>query len=127
MGAPHHDAETMIIRYMNAFCRQDLAEISGLLTSDVTLQDSFAPRISGRSQVLDAFRTMFEGTTYEMTLLRRFTSDGEGEGEAQEFRLVVTDASGGRTRVEGMDVFKFRDGLICEIRAYVEVHAVSSP
>ncbi len=124
-SAGPRSAEAIISRYMDAFRRQDLAAIAALLTPDVTLQDSFAPRIAGHSRVLDAYRAIFNGDSFELTLLRRFISDGN-DGEAQEFRLVITRSTGEKTRVEGVDVFRFRDGLIREIRAYVEAHEVGA-
>jgi hypothetical protein len=75
--------------------------------------------VEGRERVLAEFRKLFAGAAHlHLTLKRNWISAQGGVG--REFGLVITDANGGQTLVEGIDLFAFRGGRISGIRAYVE-------
>lgn len=109
--------DTVVSTYMEAFARCDAAAVRALLSEEVVLQDPFAGRVCGIDSVMEINQGLFKGNRLEMELRRKFVS---GNTVAQEFALRIVSDAGAVTRVEGIDLIEVRDGLIADIRAYVE-------
>jgi len=108
---------------MAAVARKDLAAIAGMFTPDAWVQDPVVGRVQGRDQVVEMYRGMFAGAQVHLELKRFY--DRGASGGAQEFELVLRDSQGEETRVDGVDLFEFEDGLISSIRAYLDTLAPS--
>ena len=103
---------------MRAFERKDLEAVRAMFTDDITLQDPFVGKVEGMDRVLEVCRGIFKGNELRIELRRLFkTEDGQ---YAQEFSLLVTDATGKKTLVEGVDCFQLSGNKINFLRAYVE-------
>lgn len=115
-------AHELVQRYFKAFERKDLATITDLLCSDVTLQDPFVGIVSGKAAVLAIYQGAFDAhKSIQLEQLRCFSSD---TGMAAEFKLQLTNLEDKQVRLDGIDCFEFEHNLIRSIRAYLDLNPV---
>lgn len=104
-----------------AFNRHDADAVVAHMTEDCVFETAAGPeahgqRIEGRNAVREAFARVWEGlpdVAWRDT--RHFATGDRG---VSEWTFVATRPDGYRIEAEGCDLFRFRDGLICEKKAF---------
>ena len=109
----------MIQEYFMAFERKDLDTIKSMFKNDVILQDPFVGKVEGIESVIQIYKTMFAENSFNLQLRRRYQRNEYSY--AIEFHLVVTDAKGEQTLIDGIDLIEFVDGKISYLRAYLDM------
>jgi len=112
----------LVLEYNQHFNRHDLPAVLQLVNEDVVLESSHpAPggdRFAGKAAVADHLKKIFT----EKPDINISIEDLFGLG----YRCVMCwhsewgCAGSQRQCVRGVDIFKFKDGLICEILTYVK-------
>ena len=110
------DTLATIVRFNEAFGRQDVDGIMALMTDDVVFEDTSPPdggRHEGQDAVRAAWDALFTGTPNG-----RFTTEhGVVAGDRAAYQWVYDWGDG---HVRGIDLFKVRDGKVAEKLSYVK-------
>jgi len=117
---PSPDAPlAVVVRFNDAFGRQDLAAISGLITDDCVFEDTSPPdggRHEGRSTVEAAFASFFDGSPPDAFR----TEDGFVAGGRVAIAWRYQWGDGEAEHIRGVDLFDIRDGRVAAKFAYVK-------
>jgi ketosteroid isomerase-like protein len=111
-----------IDRFNDALNRADLDSAMAEMTDDVLFENT-SPSPDGEQYVgVEAVRTFFQGMLDGNSSSRFDAEDMFVAGERATVRWVYhwVDREGGAGHIRGVDVFKVRDGRICEKLAYVK-------
>lgn len=114
-----HQRITLTREYLKAFERKDLDFISNLFSARIALQDSFIGRVEGKANVITEYSKIFESHKFISLEEKRIFETEDGCGI--EFAITLTNHEGKTVIVEGIDLFRFEDMTLCEIRAYIEL------
>jgi uncharacterized protein (TIGR03086 family) len=110
------DTLAVIVRFNDAFGRQDVDGIMALMTDDVAFEDTSPPdggRHVGQDAVRAAWTALFTGQPNG-----RFTTEhAVVAGDRATYRWVYDWGDG---HVRGIDLFKVRDGKVAEKFSYVK-------
>jgi ketosteroid isomerase-like protein len=101
-------------QYVEAFSNRDLDAISALLAEDFALEDPVVKRIEGKALALKAIAGIFTGCKKLNFSAKNIFQDGDHT--IIEFILELDDV-----RLTGVDVIKWLDGRMCELRAYLDI------
>ncbi|HEY7007466.1 MAG TPA: nuclear transport factor 2 family protein [Jatrophihabitantaceae bacterium] len=105
----------VVERFNAAWDAHDLAAALALISPDCVFESTSPPdgsRAVGTEQIAAAWQPIFDDVS------SRFTSEevfGSGDRIVQLWRYEWTDG-----HVRGVDVFRLRDGLVCEKLSYVK-------
>ena len=119
--AERQPLEQLVIRFTEAFNRDDLEEVLSLMSEDAIYDEFDGRRRHGRSEIRAAFEPQFRG---DFGRIRFDTEDlfiDERAGKALiRWRCVID--KGGRTRRfwRGLDVLHAKDGRITEKHTYAK-------
>jgi ketosteroid isomerase-like protein len=112
--------EQLVIRFTEAFNRDDLEEVLSLMSEDAIYDEFDGRRRHGRSEIRAAFEPQFRG---DFGRIRFRTEDlfiDERDGKAL-IRWRCSIDKGGRTRFwRGLDVLHVKDGRITEKHTYAK-------
>ena len=108
------DLRALTESYVAAFDGKDLGAVATLLAPDFALEDPVVVRVEGRDACLAAIRGIFDGNPSLAFRARRILVDGDTS--VIEFVLTL-----GETMLKGTDVIEWRDGLMREMRAYLDI------
>jgi ketosteroid isomerase-like protein len=114
-------AASVIAAFNEAFNRQDVAALEGLLTEDCVFDGTTPPdgeRHVGRAAVLAAFAAVFAGVASGAFSTEELFSTGD-RGVVR-WRYDWVDHAGRPGHVRGVDVFRVHDGRIAEKFSYVK-------
>jgi uncharacterized protein (TIGR03086 family) len=110
------DTLATIVRFNEAFGRQDVDAIMALMTDDVVFEDTSPPdggRHVGQDAVRAAWTNLFTGNPNGV-----FTTEhGVVAGDRATYQWVYDWGDG---HVRGIDLFKVRDGKVAEKLSYVK-------
>jgi uncharacterized protein (TIGR03086 family) len=115
---PNHACLT---RFMVALGRGDVDAMLALVTDDVVFETTTPPdgeRFTGKDAVREQFVTMFANTVDPV--FKDEATFHTGDRAAGQWTYSWTNPDGSAGHVRGVDVVRFRDGLICESAAYVK-------
>jgi hypothetical protein len=107
-----------LARFNAAFGSRDLDAVMALVTDDIVFESTAAPdgrRHEGRDAVREAWREVMATPGMELTEEETFVS-----GDRAFVRWHYGWAGGDPGHVRGVDVVRFRDGLVCEKLSYVK-------
>jgi len=114
------DLEQLVIRFTEAFNREDLDEVLSLMSQDAIYDEYDGRRSRGKAAIRAAFEPQFRG---DFGRIRFHTEDlfvDEGAGKAL-VRWRCTLEKSGRTRSwRGLDILHVRDGLVAEKHTYAK-------
>lgn len=110
------DTLAVIVRFNEAFGRQDVDDVMALMTDDVVFEDTSPPdggRHVGQDEVRAAWTALFTGNPDG-----RFTTEhGVIVDDRATYQWVYDWGDG---HVRGIDLFKVRDGKVAEKFSYVK-------
>jgi taurine dehydrogenase small subunit len=112
---------TLIHEMFAAFNRHDAAGVVACMTDDVVFEAAAGPevygrRFSGKAAVQEAFANTFKDLSDV-----RWDEVQVVEGArwvVTTWTMRATRQDGKRLEVEGLDLFTFKNGLVCEKRAF---------
>jgi len=112
----------VVVQYSEAFNRHDAEGILRLLCEDCVLEGSHPPpdgsRCSGREEAAAFWRELFRASPdLSLEVEELF---GLGLRCVLRWKRTWTDADGAKRHLRGADVFKVRNGLICEWLSYAK-------
>ena len=101
-------------RYIAAFSQKDIKSISALLDEKFVLEDPVVKRVEGRSAALEAISKIFDSCEKLNFRAKKIYQDKDSS--IIEFVLVLDGVV-----LEGVDIIDWKDGLMCELRAYLDI------
>ncbi|MGA7194609.1 MAG: nuclear transport factor 2 family protein [Anaerolineales bacterium] len=112
----------VVLEFNEAFNRRDFAEMMQLLSDDCVFDETFpAPDgtvITGKEAIGELLQNfMRESPKAHIEVEEIF---GMGFRCVMRWRYDWIDAGGKQGHVRGVDIFKLKDGLICEKLSYVK-------
>jgi ketosteroid isomerase-like protein len=112
----------VVLAFHEAFNRHDVAGMTQLMGDDCVFESTFpAPdgaRYAGKEAVTQYWRNFFrESHQAHMEIEDAF---GLGLRCVVRWRYEWGDAAGTKGHVRGVDIFRVKDGLICEKLSYVK-------
>lgn len=115
-------AAALLDEFNAAFNRHDARAMLALMTDDCVFENTYPPpdgtRYQGRDAVLAFWDAFFaESPAAEIVVEASFVAAEHG---VQRWRYSWQDTQGQAGHVRGVDVFRFRDGLIAEKLSYVK-------
>lgn len=115
-------APRMVLDFNEAFNRHDVDGMMRLMTQDCVFEDT-APApdgsvYSGQAPVSKYWQNFFRQSPQAHIEIEEIF--GLGFRCVMRWRYTWVDASGNQGYVRGVDVFKLKDGLICEKLSYVK-------
>ena len=114
-------AEEALTRFSAAFGGGDVEAIMALMTEDVVFESTAPPdgvRHAGAAEVRKVWVSLFEGTSgASFSEEESFTAGDRG---VLRWRFDWVDESGVPGHVRGVDVIRFREGLVAEKLSYVK-------
>lgn len=112
----------VVLEFHEAFNRHDVSGMMRLMTEDCIFDNtSPAPDgtlYSGKDAVTRFWQDFFLGSPQAFIEIEDIF--GFGHHCVMRWRYDWVDASGTKGHVRGVDIFKVKDGLICEKRSYVK-------
>jgi uncharacterized protein (TIGR02246 family) len=114
------DLEQLVIRFTEAFNREDLEEVLSLMSEDAIYDEFDGRRNHGQSAIRAAFEPQFRGDFGRIRFHAEDLFVDEVAGKAL-VRWRCTLEKSGRTRSwRGLDVLHVRDGLVTEKHTYAK-------
>lgn len=115
-------APRLVLEFNDAFNRHDAAGMMRLMSADCIFENTApAPNgtlYSGQEAVTSFWQDFFrESPNARIEIEEIF---GMGNRCIMRWKYSWADSAGGTGHVRGVDVFKIRDGLICEKLSYVK-------
>lgn len=115
-------APRLVIQFNEAFNRHDVAAMMALMSDDCVFENT-APApdgtmYAGREAVTRFWQDFFRASPAAHIELEEVV--GLGMRCIARWRYTWVDAEGQAGRVRGVDIFKVKDGLICEKLSYVK-------
>jgi ketosteroid isomerase-like protein len=112
----------VVLEFNEAFNRQDVAGMMQLMSDDCIFEN-MAPVpngvvYSGKEAVTGFWREFFRGSTAAHIEIEEIF--GFGERCIMRWRYSWVDLSGEKGYIRGVDVFRVRNGAICEKLSYVK-------
>lgn len=101
-------------RYITAFSKKDINSISVLLDAKFSLEDPIVKRVEGKLASLEAIQKIFLGCEKLNFKAKKIYQDGNST--IIEFVLELDGV-----KLEGVDIIEWKDGLMCELRAYLDI------
>ncbi len=101
-------------RYIAAFSLKDINSISALLDEKFALEDPVIKRVEGKLAALEAIKKIFESC--EKLNFRAKNIYQDSDSSIIEFVLELDGVT-----LEGVDIIDWKDGLMCELRAYLDI------
>lgn len=112
----------VVIEYNEAFNRRDLAGMMQLMSDDCVFEETFpAPDgavISGKEAIRELLGNFIRESPQAHIKVEEIF--GLGFRCVMRWRYDWVDAEGKQGHVRGVDIFKLKDGLICEKLSYVK-------
>ena len=111
-----------VLAFNEMFNHHDIASLSQLISDDCLLEDTGpAPdgaAYLGRAAILQFWQRLFnESPDCKVEIEEIF---GQGERCILRWRYSQADPAGTRGRIRGVDIFKVKNGTICEILSYAK-------
>lgn len=100
--------------YITAFSKKDINAISALLSNTFVLEDPVIKRVNGKLAALDTIQKIFDSCKKLNFVAKKIFCDGDST--IIEFILELDGV-----RLEGVDIIDWKDGLMCELRAYLDI------
>jgi len=100
--------------YIKAFNDKDLKALSALFDEHVVLEDPIVKRVEGKAAVISTIEGIFKNNTQLSFQARNIFVDGDTS--LIEFHLKLGDLL-----LTGVDVIEWRNGKLCELRAYLDL------
>jgi len=111
-----------VLAFNEAFNRHDVAGMMGLMSEDCVFENtSPAPDgtvYKGKKAVTNFWQDFFRESPQAHIEIEEIF--GLGFHVVMRWRYEWVDAAGIKGHVRGVDIFKFKDGLICEKLSYVK-------
>ena len=111
-----------VIDFNEAFNRHDVAGMMNLMSDDCVCEETFpAPDgtvVSGKEAIGELFQDFFRESPQAHIEIEEIF--GMGFRCIMRWRYDWVDASGKQGHVRGIDIFKLKDGLICEKLSYAK-------
>lgn len=101
-------------RYIAAFSQKDINSISALLDEKFALEDPVIKRVEGKLAALEAIKKIFGSCEKLNFSAKKIYQDGDST--IIEFILELDGVA-----LEGVDIIDWKDGLMCELRAYLDI------
>ena len=112
----------IVIEFNEAFNRHDVVEMMKLMSDDCVFENTDpAPDgtvYSGKEAVTQFWQAFFEESPHAHIEIEEIF--GMGFRCVMHWRYEWLDAAGKKGHVRGVDIFKLKDGLICEKLSYVK-------
>lgn len=115
-------AVRVVLVFNEAFNRHDVDGMMSLMSEDCLFENT-APApdgtaYHGKETVTNFWRAFFEGSPHAHIEIEEIF--GFGDRCIMRWAYTWTDAAGLQGHVRGVDIFKIREGLICEKLSYVK-------
>jgi ketosteroid isomerase-like protein len=120
---PGTDATLAVIEHFNrVFNEHDVDAVMAAMTDDVVFENTYPPPDGERFKGQAAVRAFWERFFRSSPQAHFETEDifAAGDRCAVRWRYTWTDAEGRQGHVRGVDVFRVRDGKVCEKLSYVK-------
>lgn len=101
-------------RYIAAFSQKDINSISALLDENFALEDPVIKRVEGKLAALEAINKIFESCEKLNFRAKKIYQDKDST--IIEFVLELDGIV-----LEGVDIIDWKDGLMRELRAYLDI------
>jgi ketosteroid isomerase-like protein len=114
------DLERLVVRFTEAFNRDDLEEVLSLMAEDAVYDEFDGRRHAGKAAIRAAFEPQFRG---DFGRIRFATEDlfvDEASGKALVRWRCEIDKAGRRRFWRGLDILHVRDGLVVEKHTYAK-------
>jgi predicted SnoaL-like aldol condensation-catalyzing enzyme len=111
-----------VLKFNEAFNRHDVAEMIKLMSNDCIFENTTpAPDgtvYSGKEAITQFWREFFRQSPQAQIQIEEIF--GLGFRCIMRWRYEWVDTAGEKGHVRGVDIFKLKDGLICEKLSYVK-------
>jgi len=115
-------ATRLVLGFNEAFNRHDVEEMMGLMSEDCVYEhNSPSPdgtAYSGKETITEFWQDFFRESPQAHIEIEEIF--GLGMRCVMRWRYDWVDATGKKIHVRGVDIFKLKDGLICEQFSYVK-------
>lgn len=102
----------LIERFCAAWINRDLDGCLDCVTDDIVYSNSAAEVFSGRDEVAAAFARALADDGSDSDLVAG-AAEFFGDRAIGPWSVFSTDEAGRRVELRGVDVYRFRDGLVC--------------
>ena len=122
----HDDARTLFSRQQDAWNAQDAAALTRAYTEDGTIVSPIFRTIEGKDAILKSFRALFETFSDWQYSGQELIIDGDNIAQPFVARAIHTSefmglpGSGRRFDIQGVCLFKMKEGLIAYERRYYD-------
>ncbi len=112
----------MVLGFNEAFNRHDVAGIMKCLGDDCVFQDTSPAPDGTQHRGKELIGQFFEDTFRKVRQVQAEIEEvfGFGQRVVMRWRCEWLDETGAKRHIRGLDVFKLKDGLICEKLSYVK-------
>ena len=122
LNTSKNDLAELVVRFNQALNAGDVDEMMRLMTSDCVFENTYPPpdgeRFAGQAAVCAFWEEFFRGSSQaRLEIEELFTS---GDRCVMRWRYQWVDAAGQAGHIRGVDLYRFRDGLIAEKLSYVK-------
>lgn len=118
----HESATDRVRQFNDAFNRHDVAGMMHLMSDDCIFENTApAPdgtRYAGKAAVTAFWQEFFQASPHAHIEIEELV--GLDERCVMRWRYTWVDGAGRQGHVRGVDIFKVRDGAICEKLSYVK-------
>ena len=112
--------EEFVVRFTEAFNREDLEEVLALMSEDAEYQEFDGRRSVGKKAIRDAFTPQFRGDFGRIRFHIEDLFVDERAGKALVRWRCEIDKAGRRRSWRGLDILHVRDGLVSEKHTYAK-------
>lgn len=112
------EAKDLIERMVAAYNRKDLEAVSLIYADDIRLWSAIGPDVHGKSAAVAHLEDLFAALPDEHMTLDTVVADGEAV--VIEVTSRGTDPQGAPYEIAFTEVFRVDDGLVREIRTYID-------
>lgn len=114
------DLEQLVVRFTEAFNRDDLEEVLALMSPDAIYDEFDGRRRVGKSAIREAFEPQFRGDFGRIRFdIEDLLVDDPARQALVRWRCTI-EKSGRRRSWRGLDVLRVRDGLVTEKHTYAK-------
>ncbi|EMK3524581.1 nuclear transport factor 2 family protein [Campylobacter jejuni] len=101
-------------KYISAFNKKDINEVTNLLNENFVLEDPVVKRIEGKEECLKTIENIFKSCKKLSFSAKNIFQDKNTT--FIEFILILDG-----TRLEGVDIIEWHNEKIVELRAYLDI------
>jgi uncharacterized protein (TIGR02246 family) len=116
----HAELENLVVRFTDAFNREDLDAVMALFAEDATYDEFDGKCSRGKAAIRASFEPQFRRAFGRMRFVTEDLFVDAERGKALISWLCTTERDGKIRGWRGLDVLHVRDGLVIEKRTYAK-------